>query len=101
MSRYGESDYLTQPKYLRVCMYECLSTCAALPGVAPVFADRAQRVFSSGPARSLAGPAVPARNTALSGCIPQASGQTAIQEETNRPWIQQRSNSDFFQYQSH
>lgn len=54
-------------------MDECLPTCAGLPGAAPAFADRAQRVFSSGPDQSLAGPAVPVRNTAPSGCIPQAS----------------------------
>lgn len=68
-------------------MYDCLSTCAALPGAAPAFADRARHVSSSGPAQSPAGPAVPARNTALSGCIPQASNQTEIEEETNTPWI--------------
>lgn len=52
---------------------QSLPTCAGLPDAAPAFADRAQHVSSSGPAQSLAGPAVPARNTALSGCIPQAS----------------------------
>lgn len=60
-------------KGLRLCMYDFLPTCAELPGAAPAFADRAQHVSSSGPARSLAGPATPAHNTALSGCIPQAS----------------------------
>lgn len=62
-----------ETKFLDCVVYECLPTCAGLPGAAPAFADRAQHVSSSGPAQSLAGPAVPARNTALSGCIPQAS----------------------------
>lgn len=69
------------------CMYKFSPTCAGLPGVAPAFVDRAQHVSSSGPARSLAGLAVPAHNTALSGCIPQASGQKVIEKETDRPWI--------------
>lgn len=81
------SNSVETTKVLRVCMYKRLPTCAGLPGAAPAFADRAQHVSSSGPARSLAGPAVPARNTALSGCIPQASGQTVIEEKINRPWI--------------
>lgn len=78
---------MDQKKVLKVSMYESSPTCAGLPGVAPAFADRAQHVSSSGPARSLAGPAVPVRNTALSGCIPQASGHIVIKEETNRQWI--------------
>ena len=70
-------------------MHKCLSTCAGLLGAAPAFADRAQRVSSSGPAQSLAGPAVPARNTALSGCIPQASGKAAIEKKTKTTDIAQ------------
>ena len=62
-----------ETKFLDCVMDECLPTCAGLPGAAPAFADRAQHVFSSGPDQSLAGPAVPVRNTAPSGCIPQAS----------------------------
>lgn len=54
-----------------------LLTCAELPGAVPASADRAPRVFSSGPAQSRAGPAEPARSTTLSGCIPQASMLTA------------------------
>ena len=69
------------------CTYECLPTYAELPNAAPASADRAQHVSSSGLARSLAGPAVPAHNTALSGCIPQASNQTVIGEETEKPWV--------------
>lgn len=61
-------------------VHEHWPTCAGLLGAAPAFADRAQRVSSSGPAQSLAGPAVPARSTTLSGCIPQASGETAKEE---------------------
>lgn len=69
------------------CTYECLPTYAELPDAAPTSADKAQHVSSSGLAQSLAGPAVPARNTALSGCIPQASNQTVIGEETEKPWV--------------
>ena len=63
-------------------MNYCLLTCAGLLGVAPAFADRAQRASSSGPAQSLAGPPAPVRNTALSGCIPQASGKRELQDDT-------------------
>lgn len=58
-------------------------TCAGLPAAAPTSADRARSVSSSGPARSPAGPAAPARSTAPSGCIPRASGHAATQDDTN------------------
>ena len=76
-------------------MSGCL-TCAGLPDAAQASADRAQRASSSGPAQSPAGPAVPARNTGLSGCIPQASGHTVIERETCRPGKWQRSNTALF-----
>lgn len=60
-------------QFLDCVWFKCLPTCVGLPGAAPAFADKAQHASSSGPAQSLAGPAVPARNKALSGCIPQAS----------------------------
>lgn len=59
--------------FIYLFFLQSLPTCAGLPDAAQAFADRAQHVSSSGLAQSLAGPAVPARNTALSGCIPQAS----------------------------
>lgn len=62
-----------ETKFLHCDGCKCLLTCAGLLGAAPASADKAQRVSSSGPAQSLAGPAEPAHNTAPSGCIPQAS----------------------------